>query len=195
MRLDHIVFAAGPGGLAGTTTRLSALLGEQFATGGIHPRFGTRNAILPLTDDAITELVGHVVDVAPTGVAVCLLHSYAHPAHEDAVGRALRAALIDVPIVVSSELWPEPREYERAMTAVVCALVAPVISAYLQNLADALAAIGLTCPVQLLDSAGDVTSALAEQNGNDAPGFRLHHDEAVLNHDVFVPVELLHKLD
>ena len=115
--------------------------------------------ILPLTDDAVAELVGHVVDVAPAGVAVCLLHSYAYPAHEDEVARALRAALIDVPIVVSSELWPEPREYERAMTTVVCALVAPVISAYLRELADALAAIGLTCPVQLLDSAGDVTSA------------------------------------
>ena len=35
--------------------------------------------ILPLTDDAIAELVGRVVDAAPTGVAVCLLHSYAYP--------------------------------------------------------------------------------------------------------------------
>ncbi len=61
--------------------------------------------------------------------------------------------------MVSSEIWPEPREYERAMTTVVCALVAPVISAYLRQLQDTLAARGLTCGVQLLDSAGDVTSA------------------------------------
>jgi Glyoxalase-like domain len=74
MRLDHIVFAAGPGGLAGTTNRLSALLGEQFATGGVHPRFGTRNSILPLTDDTyfeVVEVLDHPAsDKAPFGQAV-----------------------------------------------------------------------------------------------------------------------------
>src|SRR3954467_9921282 len=74
MRLDHIVFAAGPGGLAGTTSRLEPLLGEEFVTGGIHPRFGTRNAILPLTDDTyfeIVEVLDHPAsDKAPFGQAV-----------------------------------------------------------------------------------------------------------------------------
>src|SRR3954464_15550385 len=74
MRLDHIVFAAGPGGLVGTTSRLAPLLGEQFVTGGIHPRFGTRNAILPLTDDTYFEVVEvldhHASDKAPFGQAV-----------------------------------------------------------------------------------------------------------------------------
>ena len=55
MRLDHIVFAAGPGGLAGTAARLSELLGEEFQDGGVHPRFGTRNRILPLTDSTYLE--------------------------------------------------------------------------------------------------------------------------------------------
>src|ERR1700712_1025823 len=74
MRLDHIVFAAGPGGLAGTTARLAPLLGEQFVTGGIHPRFGTRNAILPLTDHIyfeVVEVLDHPAsDKAPFGQAV-----------------------------------------------------------------------------------------------------------------------------
>ena len=74
MRLDHIVFAAGPGGLAGTSQRLSELLGEPFATGGVHPRFGTRNAILPLTGGTyfeIVEVLDHPAsDKAPFGQAV-----------------------------------------------------------------------------------------------------------------------------
>ena len=74
MRLDHIVFAAGPGGLAGTTERLSALLGEEFTDGGIHPRFGTRNAILPLTQGTyfeVVEVLDHPAsDKAPFGQAV-----------------------------------------------------------------------------------------------------------------------------
>jgi hypothetical protein len=74
MRLDHIVFAAGPGGLAGTTERLSEQLGEEFSGGGIHPRFGTRNSILPLTDGTyfeVVEVLDHPAsDKAPFGQAV-----------------------------------------------------------------------------------------------------------------------------
>lgn len=74
MRLDHIVFAAGPDGLAATAARLSKLLGEEFVDGGIHPRFGTRNRILPLTDGTYLELVevlDHPAsDKAPFGQAV-----------------------------------------------------------------------------------------------------------------------------
>lgn len=74
MRLDHIVFAAGPDGLAATAARLSALLGEEFRDGGVHPRFGTRNQILPLTDGTYLELVevlDHPAsDKAPFGQAV-----------------------------------------------------------------------------------------------------------------------------
>jgi hypothetical protein len=74
MRLDHIVFAAGAGGLAGTTDRLSALLGEEFLSGGVHPRFGTRNSILPLTDGTyleVVEVLDHPAsDKAPFGQAV-----------------------------------------------------------------------------------------------------------------------------
>ena len=50
MRLDHLSFAAGPDGLVGTAQRLGALLGTSFTDGGVHPRFGTRNMILPLAD-------------------------------------------------------------------------------------------------------------------------------------------------
>ena len=58
----------------GTTSRLAPLLGEQFVTGGVHPRFGTRNAILPLTDDTyfeVVEVLDHPAsDKAPFGQAV-----------------------------------------------------------------------------------------------------------------------------
>jgi hypothetical protein len=74
MRLDHIVFAAGPDGLDGTAARLSAQLGEEFQDGGVHPRFGTRNRILPLGDQHYFELVevlDHPAsDKAPFGQAV-----------------------------------------------------------------------------------------------------------------------------
>jgi hypothetical protein len=74
MRLDHLVFAAGPDGLTSTAARLSALLGEEFVDGGVHPRFGTRNRILPMTDGTyleVVEVLDHPAsDKAPFGQAV-----------------------------------------------------------------------------------------------------------------------------
>ena len=47
MRLDHLSYAAGPDGYKATVERLSAVLGAEFVDGGVHPRFGTVNHILP----------------------------------------------------------------------------------------------------------------------------------------------------
>lgn len=74
MRLDHLSFAAGPDGLANTARRIGGLLGREFTDGGVHPRFGTRNMILPLAGHVyveIVEVLDHPAsDKAPFGQAV-----------------------------------------------------------------------------------------------------------------------------
>lgn len=65
-------------------------------------------------------------------VAVCLLHSYANPTHEQQVGRVLREKVRSVSL--SSEILPEYREYERASTTVVNAYVSPLMRTYLRSL-------------------------------------------------------------
>ncbi|TMM11795.1 MAG: hydantoinase/oxoprolinase family protein [Actinobacteria bacterium] len=71
-----------------------------------------------------------------------------------------RAALpAEAYVVTSSEVWPEVREYERAMTTVMCAYVGPVMNRYLAGLQDQLAAIGLRCPIEVMESSGGVMSA------------------------------------
>ncbi len=74
MRLDHLSFAAGPDGLASTAQRIGGLLGTEFRDGGVHPRFGTRNMILPLAGNTyleIVEVLDHPAsDKAPFGQAV-----------------------------------------------------------------------------------------------------------------------------
>jgi hypothetical protein len=74
MRLDHLSYAAGPDGLTSTAARLGELLGEEFSDGGIHPRFGTVNMVLPLTAGTYLEVVSVLdhpaSDKAPFGQAV-----------------------------------------------------------------------------------------------------------------------------
>jgi hypothetical protein len=74
MRLDHLSYAVGRDGIEGTTSRLSALLGESFRDGGVHPRFGTKNRVLPLRGGVYIEVVAVLdhpaSDKVPFGQAV-----------------------------------------------------------------------------------------------------------------------------
>jgi hypothetical protein len=74
MRLDHLSYAAEPDGLDATASRLAAKLGMEFVDGGIHPRFGTRNRVLPISDRHYVEVVDVLdhpaTDKVPFGQAV-----------------------------------------------------------------------------------------------------------------------------
>jgi hypothetical protein len=74
MRLDHVSYAAGPNGLDGTAAELADQLGVEFRDGGVHPRFGTRNRILPIAGGQyleVVEVLDHPADdKLPFGQAV-----------------------------------------------------------------------------------------------------------------------------
>jgi len=92
-------------------------------------------------------------------VAICLLHSYANPAHELEVRRLLEASLPGVPIVVSHEVAPEWREYERTSTTVMSAYVTPIMQRYLTDLHNRLKERGMKVPLYITQSNGGVMSS------------------------------------
>jgi N-methylhydantoinase A len=104
--------------------------------------------------------VDAVADAKPASVAVCLLHCYANPTHEQRIAALLAAVLpAEVPIVCSHEVLPEMREYERASTTLVSAYVAPVMAGYLERLQRSLRDLGIDAPLHIMESSGGVMTA------------------------------------
>ncbi|MCW3477129.1 hydantoinase/oxoprolinase family protein [Limobrevibacterium gyesilva] len=114
---------------------------------------------VPLDPASIAACIERIRAEGVQSVAICLLHSYANPAHERAVADALRAALPDVALSVSHEILPEIKEYPRTSTTVVNAYVQPVVRAYLTALSARLRALGITAPLHLMQSNGGLAAA------------------------------------
>lgn len=91
-------------------------------------------------------------------VAVAFLHSYANPANERKALEALRRVWPNDHIVISSEVLPEFREFERTSTAVATAYIRPVIGGYLGSLAGRLSHDGYGRDVLLVQSNGGIMS-------------------------------------
>lgn len=99
------------------------------------------------------------------GVVVSLLHSYRNPAHEQAVKAVAAELAPDLPVFLSSEVWPIIREYERTITAVVSGYVQPRVAHYLDSLQQALSDLGVVPEPRITKSNGGVMSA--EQGKSD----------------------------
>jgi N-methylhydantoinase A len=84
-------------------------------------------------------------------VAVCLLHSYANPVHEQKI-----KSMVNIPVCISSDILPEFREYERMSTTVINAYLMPVIDKYLSNLEKR-----ISSPLMVIESSGGIMSALS----------------------------------
>jgi len=104
---------------------------------------------------AITGIAAENIE----SIAVCLIHSYANPAHEHAVAAAIRQQLPRVHLTLSSDVLPEIREFERTSTTVANAYVMPVLERYLATLETGLSAFGITAPLLTMQSNGGVMSA------------------------------------
>ena len=128
---------------------------ERITTGG--------EVVRALDQAAVEEAVRQVREQAPDACAVCLLFSFENPAHELALGRALRAAAPELPLSLSCEVQPEFREYERFSTTVLNAYLQPVISAYLKRLETELARRAPNAALGINQSSGGLMSARRAQ--------------------------------
>ena len=125
-------------------------------------RVGPGGAVLlPLDEASVAAAADRLRGMGVAAVAVCLLHSFAHPTHERRVAELLRAALPGVAVTASVDVLPEVREYERSLATVLNARVMPAVADYVGRLEARLQSAGITAPLLLMQSNGGVAGAAA----------------------------------
>jgi N-methylhydantoinase A len=114
--------------------------------------------LTPLDEESVTRAVSKLRDAGVDSIAVCLLHSYRNPAHEQRVAEIIRDLHPKAIVSVSSDVAPEIREYWRASTTVMNAYIAPTVSRYVDGITERLAAADVESPLYLMQSNGGITS-------------------------------------
>ncbi|MER6767742.1 hydantoinase/oxoprolinase family protein, partial [Amycolatopsis sp. NPDC000746] len=114
----------------------------------------------PLDEDAVRLVAKRVREEGFEAVAVCFLFSYLDSGHERRAGEILRDELGDDALVVlSHEVAPEWREYERTSTAVLEAYTGPSVHRYLDRIEARFTEKGLHVPVHVMQSSGGLVNA------------------------------------
>ena len=115
----------------------------------------------PLGLSRLSAILADMRSEGVRAVAVCLLHSYANPTHEQAVVAEIHRLWPDVAVVASHQITREWREYERSNTTVLSAYVQPIAEKYLERLERGLATRGNRGQIYIMQSNCGVDSLAA----------------------------------
>ncbi len=102
-------------------------------------RIDARGRVLkPLSTDDVQKAAAALKAADVEAVAVGLLWSVVNPEHELAVREILERELPGVPVTLSHEINPMPREYKRIIAAAIDASINPIVRTYIEKLQQAL---------------------------------------------------------
>jgi N-methylhydantoinase A len=121
---------------------------ERIGAGGV--------VVEPLDVTTVEQAADACRALGVDAVAVCLLHSFANPAHEQRVADILRQRLPGIAVTASVDVLPVVREYERSLATVLNALVMPGVSTYVSRLEDRLVEEKVKAPLLFMQSNGGV---------------------------------------
>lgn len=117
------------------------------------------NEMEPLDLAAVDEAVAVMRRRDIRMAAVSLLFSFLNPDHERRVADRIRSQAPEIGVVLSSDVNPEIKDYERASTTVIAAALAPLVERVLSTLEQRIAAAGIPAKPQVIKSNGGIMSA------------------------------------
>jgi N-methylhydantoinase A len=115
----------------------------------------------PLDEAEVTAIAQQLIEANVEAVAICFMHSYRNPEHEQRTRDILAKYLPNVYLSVSSDILPEFREYERMSTTTLNAYVGPRMASYMRNLVKSVREMGVTTPPTTVHSNGGLMSVEA----------------------------------
>ena len=133
---------------------------ERYLRAVVDERIDAAGAVQKALDKddaraAVERLLAERVDA----IAVCLINSFANPAHERALEAMVKERAPACTVCISYDVLPEIKEYERTSTTVINTYISPIVRSYLERLREA---IGARCPgahLLIMQSNGGLTSA------------------------------------
>lgn len=127
---------------------------------GVPERVNVRGEVeTPLDEAAAAAALAALAAEGVEAIAVCLLHSYANPAHERRIAELAARHAPGIRLSLSVDVLPEMKEYERTSTTVINSYIAPVLGRYLEGLSRDLGRAGIAAPLLLMQSAGGLMPA------------------------------------
>ncbi|HJU31230.1 MAG TPA: hydantoinase/oxoprolinase family protein [Hyphomicrobiaceae bacterium] len=121
----------------------------------VHERLRVDGSVLrPLDEAQVAAIARQLAEQDVDAVAICFLHAYANPRHEQRCAEIVAKALPGAIVTTSSQVLPEFREYERFSTTALNAYVAPRMRRYLGDLRGRLADGGMAAPLGIMTSNG-----------------------------------------
>jgi N-methylhydantoinase A len=115
----------------------------------------------PLDPADAAQAVEKLLAEGVEAIAVCLLNSFANPAHELMLKDLITRRAPELPCCISFEVLPEIKEYERTSTTVINTYVMPIVARYLSMLRQELNNRCVRAPLLLMQSNGGLTTAEA----------------------------------
>ena len=135
---------------------------ERYLRLTVNERVAADGSVQQALDPAeAEEVVDRLLAEGVEAIAVCLLNSFANPAHELTIKQIVQRRAPDLPVCISFEVLPEIKEYERTSTTVINSYVLPIVGRYLQSLRRRLDEADVRSPVLLMQSNGGLTTAEA----------------------------------
>ncbi len=131
-------------------------------TRGIAERIDARGNVVRALDEA--QAIERIDDVCGSGIealTISLMHSYANPAHERRLRDIVLERFPEMHVSLSSDILPEFREYDRAITTVMNDYVRPIMTRYLSRIEQRLEQGGVSSKLHIVRSDGGLMSAEA----------------------------------
>src|SRR5919109_3750002 len=108
------------------------------------------NVVTPLDESSVRDIARKLRARGIESAAVCLINAHMNPAHERRVREILQAELPELHVSLSTDILPEPPEFERTATTVANAYCAPVLRRYMDTLEGGLAEAGFRSDIVLV---------------------------------------------